>query len=140
MAQTKKIINWNQFLDKFPTDDWDRDFRYINDDEWENFLYGYELQSDPNGYYNYVDEDGNELTYDEYWELSESEQDNYMEHDSLEAYQYFVISGKIAEFILKRTDYPVLYESEVGYVLPIYWYGLSWSLIKIEVDNSDNLW
>lgn len=138
--QNPKTINFNQFCDKFPTEDWNKDVRYITDEEWEKFVDCYECA---NGWENlYTLTDGEkEYTYDEYYALPEDEQAYIYEEDNLEgAYQFFVITKEIAQFIMKYSDYPLLTSPEVGYVLPIYWYGLSWSMIEIEVDNKDNLW
>lgn len=55
-------------------------------------------------------------------------------------YQWFHISEQDAILLCTTMDYPVLYNEELGYILPIGWYGISWKYITCEVYNKDGVW
>ncbi len=76
----------------------------------------------------YQDEDGNELSYDEYVNLLES--NTWAEEFMIDAYQYYIISERDAERLREYTNEIVLYCEDLDlYLLYVTHYGTSWDYV-----------
>lgn len=137
---TKKVIDWKEFMDKMPIKS-DDDFRPITDDEMEKLMDQCEVENGIEQYISFINSDGEYVLYEE-WLEDEFGGKYHTEFDTewlWGAYNYYVISQDVARFICKYSYEPVLYNNEIGYVLPLYFFTYPQS-VNLTVDDYDNLW
>ena len=77
--------------------------------------------------YNYYDEEGNEITKDEYDELGWESGANEQMRD---IYQYYLINESLANMLKEHTDNIVFYSDKLNlYVLGVTHFGTGWSCV-----------
>ena len=77
--------------------------------------------------YNYYDEDGNEITKEEYDELGWESGANEQMRD---IYQYYLINESLADMLKEHTDNIVFYSDKLNlYVLGVTHFGTGWSCV-----------
>ena len=77
--------------------------------------------------YNYYDNDGNEITKEEYDELG---WENGANEQMRDIYQYYLINESLADMLKEHTDNIVFYSDKLNlYVLGVTHFGTGWSCV-----------
>lgn len=77
--------------------------------------------------YDYYDEDGNEITYDEYEEIG---WENGASECCRDIYQYYLINDSLARMLIEHTDNIIFYSDKLDlYVLGVTHFGTGWSCV-----------
>lgn len=81
--------------------------------------------------FDYYDEEGNELTIEEY-----NEREEFSDYEPKEIYQYYIISDSDARYLAEYTDEIIYHDDELDiFVWGITHYGTSWTHVNLDIEE-----